>query len=141
MTVGQSLGHCIASAKLFMKDLLFPHDKELEIDLTSVVRHALASLNTDPDAYDVNLAEALDLAEKIGMTVNPSDIPAKVATPRKGFQGPVISGSTVSIGINCDMANVFDVAGAARLADSLASEPNLRLIDPMNAAEPAKMAS
>jgi hypothetical protein len=32
------------------------------------------------------------------------------------------------MGINCDMANVFDVAGAARLAEAVSSELNVRVV-------------
>jgi predicted anti-sigma-YlaC factor YlaD len=56
------------------------------------------------------------------------------------MQGPLVSGKTVNIGINCDMANVFDVAAAARLAEALASEPHLSIAQPAAAAEPARKA-
>jgi hypothetical protein len=35
------------------------------------------------------------------------------------LQGPAGSGINLTIGINCNLANIFDVAGAARLAESM----------------------
>jgi hypothetical protein len=136
MTASKSIGFGIASIKLHLKDLLFPHDNELNVDLRHVVQYTLATLNHDADAYDENLAEALQLAERIGFKVDPGTIPAKMHVPRKAMQGPMVSGANVSIGINCDLANVFDIAGAARLAEALSPELSLRLNQPAAVAEP-----
>src|SRR5712671_2388457 len=135
MTVSKNLGFNIASIKLYLKDMLFPHDNELQVDLSDLVRHTLATLNDDAEAYDDNLAEVLQLAERIGFAVDPGTIPAKMHTPRRPLQGPLVAGSSVAMGINCDMANVFDVAGAARLAEALSSELHVR-VAPAAVAEP-----
>jgi hypothetical protein len=45
------------------------------------------------------------------------------------------------MGINCDLANVFDVAGAARLAEAMSSELNVRVVQPAAVAEPQSKAS
>jgi len=103
--------------------------------------YTLAKLNEEPEAYDDNLAEALRLAEKIGFKVDPRAIPAKTAARRKPLQGPKVSGSDVTIGINCDMANVFDVAGAARLAEAISSEVAVRVVQPAAVAEPKEKVS
>jgi hypothetical protein len=140
MTASKSIGFGIASIKLHLKDLLFPHDNELKVDLNTVVQFTIATLNNDADAYDDNLAEALQLAERIGFKVDPGTIPAKTHTPRRPLQGPLVSGSNVAMGINCDMANVFDVAGAARLAEAMSPELNVRVV-PASVAEPQNKAS
>jgi hypothetical protein len=123
MIVSQNIGFGVASLKASLKDLLFPHDNELQVDRSAVVRSTLATLNDDPEAYDDNLAEALQFAEKIGLAIDPKTIPAKSATAssRKPLQGPAGSGTNLSVGINCDLVNVFDVAGAARLAEAMSS--------------------
>jgi hypothetical protein len=72
--------------------------------------------------------------------VDPGTIPAKTHTPRRPLQGPLVSGSNVAMGINCDMANVFDVAGAARLAEAMSPELNVRVV-PASVAEPQNKAS
>jgi hypothetical protein len=139
MPASRSIGFGIASTKLHLKDLLFPHDNELKVDLNTVVQSTIATLNDDADAYDDNLSEALQLAERIGFKVDPGTIPAKMHTPRRPLQGPLVAGSNVAMGINCDMANVFDVAGAARLAEALSSELDVR-VAPASVAEPRNKA-
>jgi hypothetical protein len=141
MVPTRNIAHGIASLKLFLKDLLFPHDNELQIDLGAVVKYAIANLNNDPEAYEDNLAETLQLAEKIGFVVDPSTIPVKTPFIRKALQGAAISGSTVRIGIDCEMAKVFDVAGAARLAEAMSAEVVLRGTEPAAVTEPARKAS
>jgi len=128
MPASRSIGFGIASTKLHLKDLLFPHDDELQVDLGSVVRYTIASLNDDVESYDDNLADAFQLAERIGFTVDRSTIPAKIPVPRRALQGPLVSGTNLSMGINCDMANVFDVASAARLAEALSPEIDVRVV-------------
>jgi glycosyltransferase involved in cell wall biosynthesis len=140
MTASKSIGFGIASTKLHLKDLLFPHDNELKVDLSTAVQYTIATLNNDAEAYDDNLAEALQLADRIGFTVDPSTIPAKTNAPRRALQGPLVSGPNLSMGINCDMANVFDIAGAARLAEAMSSELNVRVV-PASVAEPQNKAS
>jgi hypothetical protein len=141
MPAGKSIGFCIASLKLHLKDLLFPHDDELQIDLRTVAQYTIATLNDDPESYDDNLADALQLAERIGFTVDPRTIPAKTRAAPRSLQGSKISGSNVAIGVNCDMANIFDVAGAARLAEAMSPELEVRVVLPAAAVEPQGKAS
>ena len=140
MPSSKSIGFGIASLKLHVKDLLFPHDNELQVDLRTVVQHMISTLNDDAESYDDNLADAFRLAERIGFTVDPSTIPAKRHAAPRPLQGPRVSGLNVSMGINCDMANVFDVAGAARLAEALSPELDVR-VEPASVAEPQDKAS
>ena len=141
MPAGRSIGFGIASLKLHLKDLLFPHDNELQVDLRTVVQYTISTLNDDAESYDDNLAEALRLAERIGFTVDPRTIPAKAQKVRSHLQGPEVSGSNMVIGVNCDMANIFDVAGAARLAEAMSSDPTLRVMQSAAAVEPQGKAS
>jgi len=130
----ENVGFCVAMNKLHIKDLLFPNDPELTIDLVALVKHTIADLNHEPEAYDENLADALRLAERIGMTVDPATIPAKAAPNRRPIQGPFNHPkSNINIAVNCDLLNIFDVAGAARIAAAISSQP---LVEEA-AAEPA----
>jgi hypothetical protein len=122
-------GFIIAMTKLHLKDLLFPDDRELGLDLAALVQITIADLNREPESYEDNLADALQLAEKIKFTVDPRTIPAKTPVVRQPLQGPVVTGGTVTIGVNCDIANVFDIAGAARLAEAVSPPLNLRLVE------------
>jgi glycosyltransferase involved in cell wall biosynthesis len=143
LTPSQNIGFAVASLKLFLKDLLFPHDNELQIDRRAVVSSTLATLNDDPEAYEDNLTEALQLAEKIGFAIDPRTIPAKAAAApsRKHLQGPAGSGINLTVGINCNLANIFDVAGAARLAEAMAYPAAEQVAPAAAVAEPAKKAS
>jgi protein O-GlcNAc transferase len=130
----------MASLKLFMKDLLFPHDDELQVDLRSAIKAVIADLDYDDD-YEENLAEALQLADKIGFAVDPKAIPPKRNYPRRAPQGPYGTGADFSIAINCDLANVFDVAGAARLATAVGWDLRVEVLQSPCAEEQLKKAS
>jgi glycosyltransferase involved in cell wall biosynthesis len=128
MNASPNVGFGIAMTKLHLKDLLFPHDDELRIDLIALVKYTIATLNGEPEAYDDNLADALQLAERIGFAVDRRTIPVKTPSVRNKMQGPFEhANSNLNIAVNCDLANVFDVAGAARLAAAMSSAPNVRL--------------
>jgi len=116
----QNLHIVIASAKLKCRDAYFPGDPELRVDPMSLVREMLAYANVEPEDYDRNVADALALAAKIGMQVKDGEIPARqqVQTRRK-WAGPLSSGQDVTrVMIDCDLARVFNVADAARLAEA-----------------------
>jgi len=140
MTASENVGFIIAWNKLHLKDLMFPFDNEIQVDLSVLVRHTIANLNQDPEAYDDNLADALRLAEKIGFAVDPKSIPGKAIDARRPLQGPAGSSANMCIGVNCTLANVFDVAGAARLAEAMSSPMNFRLGSPASVEEPTRKA-
>lgn len=116
-----NLSILIASVKLQCKDMYFPGDHELNVNIGGVVGGVIANLNSDPDAYEANLDEALQLARKHGITVDPAIIPAKGTVSRRKFSGPIADadGKLTSLVVDCDQAGIQDVAAAARLADAL----------------------
>lgn len=129
MNASTNIGFCVAMNKLHLKDLLFPDDNELQIDLAALVRHTIATLNNEPEAYNDNLEDALHLAERIGLKVDASTIPARVPLDRKSIQGPFDHPkSPLNIAVNCALVNIFDVAGAAQLAAALSSEPMVEVV-------------
>jgi glycosyltransferase involved in cell wall biosynthesis len=140
MIASANVGFVIAWNKLHFKDLLFPYDNEIQVDLSNLVKHTIAYLNHDPDAYDDNLADASRLAEKIGFVIDPKTIPAKAVAGHKALQGPAGSGSKLVIGVNCNLANVFDVAGAARLAEAMSSTMTVQNARPAAVEETARKA-
>jgi hypothetical protein len=141
MTPTTNLTLGLASHKLFLKDLLFPHDKELQIDLRSALERVIADLNFDPGAYEDNLADALQLADKIGFAVDPKTIPVKKPKNHRAPQGPYGTGVDFRIAIDCNLANVFDVAGAARLAAAVSPEVRVETTRSSAVDEPIKKAS
>ena len=46
-----NLGFCIANVKLHLKDVLFPDDKDIQIDLPLLVQSTIANLNSEPESY------------------------------------------------------------------------------------------
>ena len=116
----QNLHIIIANAKLRCKEAYFPEDAELDVDREFLVRQMLSDLNTHPEDYRENLADALALAEKIGMQLKAEDIPAQgPLVSRKQWAGPIRNGPDVNgILIDCDLAGVYNIADAARLAES-----------------------
>jgi glycosyltransferase involved in cell wall biosynthesis len=116
-----NLGIVIASAKLKCKELYFPDDDALQVDLPGLVRELIVNLNHDPDAYDENLHDARALADKLGMRLEAGEIPAKLARAQRAAWGPMPNqdGEIDRICVNCDLAGVNDIAGASRLVEAL----------------------
>ncbi len=111
----------VTSAKLKCKEVYFPADGGLSVDLPGVVREMIANLNHDPEAYEENLCDARALASKLGMRLDEGEIPARLPSTRKGVWGPIANndGEIDRIGVNCELAGVGHIADAARLVESL----------------------
>jgi hypothetical protein len=122
----------IANIKLRLKDIFFPNEADFQIDLKSLVMSTIMNLNSEPESYDDNLADALRLADKLGLKVDPQSIPPKQPPPvRNRYQGPFRTPqSGTGIAVNCDQARVFDVAGAARLAEAISAPLSLNIVAP-----------
>jgi glycosyltransferase involved in cell wall biosynthesis len=132
LNASRNLGFAVASNKLHLKDLLFPDDNELQIDLIALVKYTVANLNYEPEAYEENLADVLQLADRIGVAIDADTIPKKAMRIRKASQGFYPNpGSTPVIAVDCNVANVFDVAGAARLAAAMSPEPKIKVERPV----------
>lgn len=110
-----------ASAKLKCKNAYFPSDAALSVDLQHVLDAMLVNLNFEPEAYEENLEDAKALAAKLGVTLDPVAIPAKLPKDRRSYWGPSVNqdNSVPSLTVNCDLAGVYNVAEAARLIESL----------------------
>ena len=111
----------LANNKLRCRDLAFPRDPHLRVDIRQVVYGMLSSLNDDPAAYEENLAEAMELAEKHAFQISPAEIPDKALIMKRNVRPGVSfeeNGNHV-ITINGNLAGISDVNGACRLAESL----------------------
>lgn len=111
----------VASAKLKCKDAYFPSDAALSVNLQRVLDEMLENLNFEPEAYEENLADARALAAKLGVTLDPVTIAAKLPKDRRSYWGPSVNEdkSVSFLTVNCDLAGVYNVAEAARLIESL----------------------
>jgi glycosyltransferase involved in cell wall biosynthesis len=119
----------MASTKLWLREFYFPQRADLDMDLRRVVATMIQSLNGDPEAYDVNLADALALAKKIGFIVDPKNIPPRISplnpSEQRPFHGPFGDGqNTFGVSVDCDRAGIYNAADAARLAEALSPTCN-----------------
>jgi glycosyltransferase involved in cell wall biosynthesis len=109
-----------ASARLKCKEIYFPEDDGLVLDLVTVLRAMIDSLNFEPEAYEENLADVKALADKLDIELADSDIPPRQPVERRRDWGPTLQDmDNAALRINCDPIGVRDVAAAARLADSI----------------------
>lgn len=117
-----NLAIIIASEKLKCRELYFRDDEKLVVNLPAVVAEMIANLNSDVDAYDDNLADLRALAEKIGVTIDPAKIPPRAqARRRAGSSGPIVGqdGTVQGVAVDCNLAGVFTIDAAARLAEAM----------------------
>lgn len=118
-----NLSILITSVQIQCKERFFPNDDSLNVNILGLIYAILHTLNNDPDAYDDNLAEAMALAAKYGIAVDPRLIPPKGPVVRHRVSGPVRDGNgqTTSIVIDCDQIGVTNIHGASKLAEALSS--------------------
>lgn len=110
----------VANCKIKCKELLFPDDDELTVDIEMVIANIIANLNSEPEAYIENLADAQALAKKHNLVIDPAKIPQRVPIRRQLMSGPLKNGEiTTGIAVNCDLADISDIYRASRLADAL----------------------
>jgi glycosyltransferase involved in cell wall biosynthesis len=111
----------VASAKLKCREAYFPEDDALSVDLVEVLKTMIGSLNFEPEAYEDNLRDVEALADKLGIELDPADIPPREAIERRRGWGPGLNqdNSLAKLRVNCDLAGVHHIADAARLVDAL----------------------
>lgn len=117
-----NLNIIVASAKLKCRELYFPADDALQVDLVQVLREVLAQLNFEPEAYEDNLADARALAGKLGVALRPEDVPPRLErSPVPPAWGPQrdAEGTLSKLVVNCDLAGAHDVAHAARIVEAV----------------------
>ncbi len=111
----------LTSVKLYCRELAFSDDQELNCDPQQLINVVIATLNQDPESYDENLSDARELAQKLGVSLDRSKIPAKIEAKIPAISPGITlndSGSHL-LTIDGDLAGIRDVNGACRLAESL----------------------
>lgn len=111
----------VASAKLKCKESYFPQDDALAVDLVEVLRTMIANLNFEPEAYEDNLRDVEAFADKLGIELDPGEIPPMEPVERRRGWGLELNqdSSLAKLRVNCDLAGVHHIADAARLVDAL----------------------
>ncbi|AFZ14226.1 glycosyl transferase family 2 [Crinalium epipsammum PCC 9333] len=104
--------------RILTKELFFPEDHELKIDIITLLNCMAANINRDLGKYDVNLQAIEDLAEKYQVPISEINIPPKLVQDPKAYQGPVFNSNGLLdlLLINCEQAGISNVAQAAMLA-------------------------
>jgi hypothetical protein len=107
----------LASTKLRCREMYFPHDDALSVDLHGVLRDMLSRLNLEPEAYDENLSDCEAFAAKLGVKFDP---PPKVPIERKRSWGPDLrTDSSVTLAVNGDIAGLHNIEDAARQVEAM----------------------
>ena len=110
----------IANCKIRCKELLFPNDKELNVNIVSVITKMINALNNEPEAYNENLSDIMQLAEKHNHVIDKQNIPKRQPAIRIPFSGPIVNNNeTTGVVVNGDLAGISDIYSASRLADAL----------------------
>jgi len=111
----------VASAKLKCRDVYFPDDPVLDVDLGQVLNEMIGNLNEEPEAYDDNLRDAAALAEKMGLALNMAAIPPMQPKDRSRRWGPIPGpvGGLSYLCVNGDLAGLRHIGEAAQLVDAL----------------------
>lgn len=100
------------------KELLFPDDTSLVVNISAVIAKMIATLNRDPASYDDTLAEVRSLAHKHSLDISKLQIPSKSTGSRGDPQQGLVFGPDQKVSklvINCSEAGVRDVHQAAQL--------------------------
>jgi glycosyltransferase involved in cell wall biosynthesis len=108
----------VADVKLSAKNLFFPTDKEMVIDMHYYLQLVAANASRDVSLYDVTVEYVKALAEKYGVPTAELNIPEKKHLVGQQFQGVLANnqGQANHLRINCAQAGIFNVADAAKLA-------------------------
>ena len=108
----------VADVKLSAKDLFFPTDEEMSIDMHYYLRSVAANASRDVSLYDAIIEYAQALAEKYNVPSTELNIPEKRHVVGQQFQGILTNseGEATHLRINCEQAGIFNVADAAKLA-------------------------
>ena len=111
----------IASAMLRCKDLYFPQDETLSLDLYGLLGGLVAALNFEPEAYEENLQDIKALAARLDVELDMTKVPEKQPIERRLNWGPAIGQNTNEsvLNVNGELAGVRHVADAARLIEAL----------------------
>jgi hypothetical protein len=106
-----------ADMMLRAKELMFPNDDRFRVDMYKTLVAMAANINRDPESYEETLAELRQMASKCGIDTGTIAVPPRAPAGRPLLQGLLSpGGDRQSLAINCAMAGIHDVAGAAKLA-------------------------
>ncbi|MBV8032530.1 MAG: glycosyltransferase family 2 protein, partial [Betaproteobacteria bacterium] len=99
----------IASSKLKCRDLYFPDDPALEVNLHHVLRDMTATLNDWPEAYEENLEDIEKLAAKLQVRLDPKALQERSVVDRSRMWGPQLDLPMPALLIDAELAGIRDI--------------------------------
>ena len=122
----------VADVLFRTKDLYFPENKEIEIDLKQTLNLIASRINRDIETYDQTLGEIMAIAQKHGISISSLNIPPKAYNQPEPYQGPIFNKdySTTTLVINCEQVGISNVAQAAKLAQGILPKIDFLRVNP-----------
>lgn len=123
---------CVADILFRTKELYFPENKEIEVDIKQTLNLIASRINRDIGTYDQTLGEITAIAQKHGISISALNIPPKAYNQPQPYQGPIFNKdySTTTLVINCEQVGISNVAQAAKLAQGILPKIDFLIVHP-----------
>ncbi|WP_373541598.1 glycosyltransferase [Chamaesiphon sp.] len=111
----------VAGVQFITKELFFAEDNDLVVNIYNYLHSIAVNINRDPTIYQSTKIYIEALSSKYDIPIKSLNIPSPQTIKPGNFQGfiPNPQGQSVHLRINCEQAGVFNVADAAKLAQSV----------------------
>ena len=122
----------VADVLFRTKELYFPENKEIELDIQQTMNLIASRINRDIETYDQTLGEITAIAQKHGLSISALNIPPKAYNQPEPYQGPIFNKdySTTTLVINCEQVGISNVAQAAKLAQGILPKIDFLRVNP-----------
>jgi hypothetical protein len=118
--VTNSLSLLQANVMLCARDDLFPDDKELFFDVSSLLSRMIDEMKVGHADYDQTLAAASDIASKNGFSLEIPPRPSHSWMECDRYRGAKIDeAGKISLSIDGDLAGIFNIYDAVCLVDAM----------------------
>jgi len=111
----------VADIQFRTKDLYFPEDEEIKVDMKNLLDLIASRINRDSDRYEKTLSDINAIAQKHEISTSEINIPHKSNNISEAYQGQIYEedGSITTLVINCEQVGISNVAQAAKLAQGI----------------------
>jgi glycosyltransferase involved in cell wall biosynthesis len=111
----------VADVQLKAKDLFFRAEEEIKFNILGYINTLISSINRDISIYNKMRSYITNLANKHSIDLSNVKIPDKEAFQGQRVQGLFNDnqGIPFHLRVNCEQAGIFNVADAAKLAQSI----------------------
>lgn len=111
----------VADTLLRSKELFFPFDNEISLNISNLIQLVAGRINRDPGNYENTIKDIVGLASKHGISLSTISVPIKLSQEFKPFHGPVVNheGNITKLIINCEKAGISNVCQASRIVHGI----------------------